>query len=114
MKCCQYTAGMLREPVTFERLTSTPDGAGGFTEGWAAVSGAPTKAMARQSGGSERVHGARVEAVARLRVVVRYFPGLLESDRVLMRSKYHNIRSINNVDFADKWLEIGLDGGVAS
>jgi hypothetical protein len=40
--------------------------------------------------------------------------GLLESDRVVIRTKAHNIRFINNVEFADRWLEIMVDGGVAT
>jgi len=33
---------------------------------------------------------------------------------VLIRSKAHNIRFINNVEFRNQWLEILVDGGVAS
>jgi hypothetical protein len=33
---------------------------------------------------------------------------------VQIRSKVHNIRFIDNVEFANKWLQIDVDGGVAA
>lgn len=104
---------MLREPVTFERITRVSDGAGSFTETWGGVSGAPTMAHARMTGGNEVRHGDRIEARSGAIIVVRYFDGVLETDRVVMRSRRYNIRSIVNVDMADMWLEIRMDGGVA-
>ncbi len=113
-KCCDMSAGMLREPVSFERATKTPDGAGGYTETWAAISGAPTRAHVKALSGSERFASDRIEATTRYRIVVRYCDGLLESDRVAIRARVYNTRFINNVEFADRWLEIDLDGGVAT
>jgi head-tail adaptor len=114
MKCCDISAGLLREPVTFQRATRTSDGAGGSTLVWAAISGAPTRAFVKNTGGREIAAHDRVEAIARLKVVVRYSAGILESDRILIRSKAHNILHINNVEFRDRWLEIAVDGGVPS
>jgi SPP1 family predicted phage head-tail adaptor len=104
---------MLREPITVERMTRTPDGAGGFTEAWAAVSGAPTRAMVKAMSGGERWASDRVEATSTHRIVTRYVDGLLESDRIIIRSRSYNIRFINNVDFDDKFLEITAEAGVA-
>ena len=87
MKCCNMTAGMLKEPVTFQRATKAIDGAGGYTETWGAISGAADRAKARALSGSERFASDRVEAVTRWRITVRYFAGLLESDRVLIRTR---------------------------
>jgi SPP1 family predicted phage head-tail adaptor len=105
---------MLKEPVEFQRATKVSDGSGGYTETWAAISGAPTRAIVKAVSGSERFASDRIEATTRYRIVVRYFDGLLESDRVEIRSRVYNIRFINNVEFADRWLEIDLDGGVAT
>jgi hypothetical protein len=33
---------------------------------------------------------------------------------VLIRNRNHNIRYIKNVEFADKWLELIVDAGVAT
>ena len=114
MKCCDYTTGMLRHAIAFQRVTRTSNGAGGFTEAIpTSISGSPTRGRMKALSGSERYASDRVEARARYRLVTRYFAGLLESDTVLHEGRRYNIRFINNVDFADKWLEVDLDGGVA-
>lgn len=114
LRCCEFHAGRLKEPVTFERRTLTTDGAGGQTETWAAISGAPGFAAVMPVGGSERFASDRTEAIVRLRLVVRYTSALRESDRVKIRGRVHNIRFIDNMEFADKWLQIDVDGGVAA
>lgn len=114
MKCCDMTAGKLRTPVEFQRATKVSNGTGGYTETWAAISGAATKAYAKALSGNERFASDRVEATTRWRIVVRYFSGLLESDRVEIDGREYNIRFINNVELRNKWLEIDLDGGVAT
>jgi SPP1 family predicted phage head-tail adaptor len=113
-KCCDYNAGMLKEPVTFQRRTLTSDGAGGQTESWAALSGVPTRAHVRPVGGSERYTSDRTEAIVRLRLVTRYTNAIREGDRVTIRDKVHNIRFLDNIEFKDKWLQIDVDGGVAA
>jgi SPP1 family predicted phage head-tail adaptor len=107
-------SGKLKEPVTFQRRTLTSDGAGGQTEAWATVSGAPTRAHVAPTSGSERFAHDRTEATVRLRLVVRYTTALRESDRVTIRNKVHNIRFLDNLEFANKWLQIDVDGGVAA
>ena len=114
MKCCEMSSGMLREPVTFERRTLTSDGAGGQTETWSAISGAPTRAHIKPLSGRERFSSDRIEATLRLRVLVRYSTAINEGDRVLIRSQAHQIRFINNLEFADRWLQIDCEGGVAT
>ena len=113
MKCCDLNSGKLKEPVTFQRKTLTSDGAGGMTQAWATLSGAPTRAYVVPVSGSERYASDRVEATIRLRLVVRYTTALRESDRVQIRNKLHNIRFIDNIEFANKWLQVDIDGGVA-
>jgi head-tail adaptor len=65
------------------------------------------------SGREERT-GDRTDAVARLRVVVRYSAALREGDRVLIRTRAHNITRIDNVEFRNQWLEIDAEAGVAT
>jgi head-tail adaptor len=114
MKCCQYTAGMLREPVTFQRKSRVRNGTGGFDETLATIPGAPTRASVKALSGGERWASDRVEATTRWRLVTRYFDGLTEEDIALVRGRKHNIRFINNVELRDRWLEIEVDGGVAT
>lgn len=113
MKCCTYTAGMLREPVTFQRAVLTSDGKGGSSKAWGTIAGAPTRAMAKAVSGFERAQADRTGAETKYRLVTRYWSGLREADSVLIRGKRHNVTFINNVDFSDKWLEIDATGGVA-
>ena len=112
--CCDYSSGILREAVTFQRETATAGTAGTFTKAWATVSGAPTRAHVRGLSGREERTGDRTDAVARLRVVVRYSAALREGDRVLIRTRAHNITRIDNVEFRNQWLEIDAEAGVAT
>lgn len=114
VKCCDMNAGKLREAVSFERRSLSADGAGGQTEAWKVIRGAPTRAHVIPVGGSERFAHDRTEATVRLRLVTRYYADLQEGDRVKIRSRVHNIRFIDNIEFADKWLQIDVDGGVAT
>jgi head-tail adaptor len=113
MKCCLYNAGMLREPLAFQRLVITPDGIGGSSKTWATIAGAPSRGMVKAVSGFERAQADRTNAGASFRVVVRYWAGLREADTVLIRGLRHDITFINNVDFADRWLEIDVTRGVA-
>lgn len=116
VKCCgssKYNGRMLREAVTFQRRTRTSDGAGGYTEAFAAISGAPTRAMVKPLSGRERWASDRVEASANYRVVTRYYDGLKESDVIIIRGRTGNIRFIANVDLRDEWLEIDVQLGAA-
>jgi len=100
--------------VTFQRETATAGVAGTLTKAWATVSGAPTRAHVRGMSGREERTGDRTDAVARLRVVVRYSAALREGDRVLIRTRAHNITRIDNVEFRNQWLEIDAEAGVAT
>lgn len=114
MKCCDITAGKMRTPITVQRKTRTANGTGGFTESWATLSGASTRAYVVALSGAERLASDRVEASARFRVTCRYFSGLKESDRIQIAGRAHNIRFINNVEMRNKWYAIDVDGGAAT
>ena len=113
MKCCDMKSGMLKEAVAFQRLTRTSDGAGGFTEAWAAIAGTPTRGHVKAMSGGERWHSDRVEASSTHKIVVRYNSSLTTVDRVVIRGLAYNIRFIDNMEFADKWLYITAQVGVA-
>lgn len=113
MTCCKYSSGDLREVVSFQRKARTPDGAGGFTSAWAEIAGAPTRAKVKPLSGKERWASHRVEATANYRVVTRYYDGLTEADRVMIRGRPCQIVFIANVDLDDRWLEIDVNMGAA-
>ena len=112
--CSLIPIGMLKEPVTFQRETLTADGSGGTVATWSPIYQAPTRAMVKAMSGGEQWASARVEASASWRVTVRYFAGLLPKDRVIIRGKAFNIRFVNNVELADKWLVVDVSEGVAT
>lgn len=114
VKCCDITAQMLREPITVQRATRVSDGAGGFSETWAAVSGAPTWAMAKATGGGERWASERIEATAGMSFTMRYWSGLTEADRIVMRGVAYNVRHIDNVEMQDRWMVVKAERGVAT
>lgn len=105
---------MLRTSVSFERKTRTSDGAGGYTEAWATISGAPTKCAFKALSGGERWASQRVEATTSARLTVRYSSAIQENDRAVIDGRAYNIRFLNNVEMRDKWLVIDVSGGVAT
>lgn len=114
-RCKNKVSGRdLRTAVTFERLTQTRKSTGGFSRSWAAITGAPTRAKVEHRGGGESIQGDRVQAVKRYRITVRYMDGITEGDRVTIGTETLNIRHVRNVDFANKWLEIDAESGVAA
>lgn len=110
-KCCDYTAGMLRETVTLKSQTKTSIG-GGATE-IAYTTYATVRGMLKALSGGERLYASRLDATTRNRLVIRYRSDVTESDQVVVRGKAYQIRFIDNVEFRDKWLVLDLDGGVA-
>ena len=96
----------------FQRMARVSDGAGGFTEGWTAITGAPTRAMVKALSGSERFQSQRTEATASHKIVVRYNAGLTAVDRAVIRERAFQLLFLNNVDYDDKFLEITAMLGV--
>ena len=112
MKCCDMTAGMLREPVTFQELVITDIGGGANERSF--VDRTPgTKGKFEPLSGGERLYAQRLDAETRNRLTIRYRADITESDRVKVRDRYYNIRHLQNVEFLNRWLVIDLDGGVA-
>ena len=111
--CCKYNSGMLREAITIQRRVDTQDEDRNLITVWQTVSGAPTYAMVRQSSGRERFASNRVEATSSFVFVMRYSDTFDESARIVHRGRNYNIRSINNVEFQDEWLEVSATLGEA-
>lgn len=111
MKCCNVKAGMLREPVEFQRQVKTDIGGGATTITY--VKRVDLRGHFKPMSGSERMYVERIDATTRNRLIIRHRTDLLESDRVIVRGRAYQIRFINNMEFRNKFLEIDLDGGVA-
>ena len=113
MKCCDMTAGMLKEPIEFKAKVRTPDGAGGYTEALEVISGAPVRAYVKQLSSRERWASERIEGISTHKIVIRYTDLVNETHIATIRGRDYNLDPPNNVEFADKWLEITARLGVA-
>jgi len=110
--CCDYTPGMLREPVTFQKQVKTSIGGGAtqitYTDDFSA------RCHIKPLSGGERLYAERLDAQTRNRAVIRYDSRLTESHRAVIRGRAYQIRYIGNVEFRNRWMELDLDGGVAT
>lgn len=103
---------MLRDAVSFERLTQVRQPSGGFSDQWAVISGAPRRGMFKPLSGGEVWQAQRQSAESRNRLVVRYSSGITAADRVTVRGRVYSITYVPDADARDRWLEIDLAGGV--
>lgn len=102
----------MREPFVLQRQESTALG-GGATQ-TAYVNHSTGRCFFKPLSGSERLYAERVDAITSNRAIMRYRADIKESDRLVIRGRAYNIRFINNIEFRNRWLEINLDGGVAT
>jgi SPP1 family predicted phage head-tail adaptor len=116
VSCCapKYTGRDLREVVAIQGLTRAADDMGGFTDTWAAVSGAPTRAMITGAPGSERFGLMRHVPGGTYKMVTRYFSTATAAQRVIWRSKEYGVLGVVDPDGRQDWLEWRLSDGVAS
>lgn len=112
MKCCDLSAGGLREPLVFQRRQTQSDGMGGTDLDWVTLFS--TKGDVRPLSGREYLMGMQREASVSHRIFIRYREDLLPSDRVTMRGKPMQIIAIINVEMRNRWLELQCLEGVAT
>ena len=111
MKCCEIYAGKLRNPIQIERLALTPDGTGGNSQTWAVNKN--LKAFIKTVSGGEYLHSQRLEARLSHRIYIRYTADILNTDRVVYKGRYFQIRAIINIEEQNKWIELHCEEGVA-
>lgn len=110
MKCCEYTAAMLRHRATVQRYTETPDGMGGRVRAWSDhLTGLPCALVIK--GGREQDQSGAWRAVHRVQVVARYCD-ITEADRIKVGTMTLNVRLVNNVELANRWLVLDCENGV--
>lgn len=111
MKCCDITPRDLKHKIQILRLVEVPDALGGFDTSWEPVK---TKwAKVSPMSGRELIHADKIDATAASTFVVRFDSDILESDKILFKSREYNIHSIVNVDEEDRFLSILGERGVA-
>lgn len=112
MKCCDITAGMLRNKLTVERLTRSADGMGGYTKSWSSVQTAWMRL--KPLSGSERLHAQHLEATTTHRAYCRATVDVQTEDRLTKGSRVFNVRAVLDLEERGKFYELDLDEGVAT
>lgn len=95
-------AGDLSQSVILEDPARTPDGEGGFTEAWTALSPSPVWAsvLPATSGRMERLVGGTVESGATHLVEMRYHPQVTIKTRLTHGTRHLQVINVQNVDEA--------------
>lgn len=112
MKCCDITAGMLRNKLTVERVTNTADGMGGYTKSWATVQTAWM--YLKPLSGNERLHAQHLEATITHRAHCRANVDVKPEDRLTKGSRVFNVRAVLDLEERGKFYELDLEEGVAT
>lgn len=109
------SAGALDQLVTFQRLTRTADGGGGFTEAWADLPlNASVWANVKAKGGREGMTEGRTAATFVVVFTIYNRSDLTELDRIVWEGVNYNIRGILRESGRDLMLKIEAERGVAS
>lgn len=106
-----YTSNDLREPVSFYREVSTPDGVGGYSKSLEKI--ASVRALVRPMSGRERAYADAIEASSNYFIVIRYRDDIAASTIAEWNSKKLNIRFVRDRGPRSHFLEIEAEMGVA-
>lgn len=87
---------------------------GGFTKAWTTVTTAPTFAKVRGLYGYEVIMQDRVTDRQVYELICHYFSGHNETLRVLIDSRYYNVRRSDNLEFRNQYLRMEIERGVAA
>jgi SPP1 family predicted phage head-tail adaptor len=106
-------AGDLREQVTIQTATETPNDSGGGAIDWP-DSGVGTTVWANVAPvrGNEQLQAQRVDAVVLYRVTTRFRTDVTAANRLTWRGTPLNIRAVTDPDGMRQWLEIMCEAGV--
>lgn len=112
MKCCDLTAGSLRDTITVQRQSAQSDGMGGQAIQWDDLFS--TRAQVKPLSGREALQAMQLQATITHRIYIRFRADLTTADRILLRGQPLQIRSILNIEMRSQWLELSCDQGVAT
>ena len=120
MKLCAIHAGLLRNLISIERVARVSDSQGGFTEVWSADPAGGVYAHIKYLTGTERWEAKRVMAGDLTRAIIRFrgngngAPYYTIADRVNWRGMHFNILSVQDIEFAQQYLQLELMLGKAT
>jgi SPP1 family predicted phage head-tail adaptor len=105
--------GGMDQRITLQRLVKSPDGAGGYTEGWASLARDPcpwAKVIAK-SGRESMVEG-RIAAQFTVTFEIYNRDDVIETDRIMWQGAPYNIRGIRREGGRKLRLVIEAERGV--
>ena len=109
------SAGNLDQRVTFQRNTSTSDGAGGQVKTWGNLNKTPTVwAGVKAVRGNESVDEGGTVAAGLWLFEIRYRTDISEADRIQWRGENYNIRNIKRTSQRELNVVIEAERGVAT
>lgn len=111
MKCCDLSAGKLRNSIEIQELTNTPDGQGGFSTAWTTIH--TPNAMIKPVSGGERMRAMQLNATVTHRIYLRYVAGIEADMRVKFGDRLFQIRLALNLEERNRWLELHCEEGAA-
>lgn len=106
-----YHPGEMNERIQIIRETRASDGAGGQTLTLSTL--ASVWAHVRPRSGREMERFDRINASAMYLFVIRYRTDVEESDRILWKGEFYNVRYIAQGTGRNLYLEIDAERGVA-
>lgn len=113
VKCCDIVAGDLRESITVEEQTLSSGAMGGQDVAWSTRFTA--RAGIKMMSGFEKLQHDKLEVRATHKITIRFNKTLIETDRIVHvkhgKTTYYDIKSIDNIEFRDKWLIITAERG---
>ena len=113
VKCCDITAGELRESITVQEQVLTPGSMGGQDLNWQDKFTA--RAGIKMMSGAEQLYHDKLEVRATHKFTLRFNSLLIETDRIKHvkngKTTYYDIKSIDNVEFRNKWLLVTAERG---
>jgi SPP1 family predicted phage head-tail adaptor len=111
MKCCDISAGKLRNKISIQRKTRTPDGGGGWSDTWAEIHN--ISAYIKPVSGNEVFVAMRIQASITHDIMIRYLDDVKASDRIVFKERLFNIQSVINIEERNRWLQMRCEEGVA-
>lgn len=101
---CKFAPGSFKQRITIQTLSQTTDNTGGSTTVWTDFATLWSKITPKH--GNEQLISQRVDAVDIYDITIRYFPGVVEKQRVLYAGKIFQIKSVINIDELSEFMSL--------
>ena len=99
-------SGNLRHRVSIQEQTDTPDGIGGFSVVWSAISGmSSVPAAIWPMSSKEQLDAMKLESVATHKIRIRYRAGITSKNRIVFGSRVFNILGAP-IDFEERGRQL--------